>query len=300
MHFPTRTRPGHPTGLRRRVAGGGRASGRRLAADPVRRKRCGAARHPAPAPPVAVHDAARQLWRTVPMVTHLHGTELLMLEEIEHLAKTWPCAAYWVGRLRSTAYASDRVIVASSHVAQRAMSLLKLDPSGDGRPERSRHRPLPSAAAEYSGEARAAATMACGRAVRLGKSGRTGFDPVHVRGSGGVLDPVSGQARPVLLYVGRSPAPAPALLLRAYAPVRLLWARFRRSATDLGWPSRRVGGRTPIHARARIALDGVFFVGWRDHDDLRLSLRLRRPLVAHPSTRRSARSTWRRWPPACR
>ena len=31
-----------------------------------------------------LHDAAQRLWPTVPTVTHLHGTELLMLEEIEH------------------------------------------------------------------------------------------------------------------------------------------------------------------------------------------------------------------------
>jgi hypothetical protein len=45
-----------------------------------------------------LHDAARQLWPTVPTITHLHGTELLMLEEIEHSTKSWPHAKYWADR----------------------------------------------------------------------------------------------------------------------------------------------------------------------------------------------------------
>jgi hypothetical protein len=102
-----------------------------------------------------LHDAARQLWPTVPTVTHLHGTELLMLEEIEHWTKPWPHAAYWADRLRATAGASDRVIVASSHVAQTRDDLAQAGTrSGDGRPERSRHRPLPSAPAEHPGKNR--------------------------------------------------------------------------------------------------------------------------------------------------
>ena len=65
------------------------------------------------------------------------------------------------------------------------------------------------------------------------------------------VDPVSGQARPVLLYVGRfTRAKRLPLLLRAYARVRLRLGS-AAPAADLGRPSRRVGGRTPIHARAR-------------------------------------------------
>lgn len=228
-----------------------------------------------------LHDAARQLWPTVPTVTHLHGTELLMLEEIEHSTKTWPYAAYWVGRLRAMAGASDRVIVASSHVAQRAMSLLRLEPDrvtviANG-VDTGHFRPL-----RLSTPAKLALLRRWLVDEPLGwdESGQPGSIRYTPADLAAFVDPTSGQARPVLLYVGRFTRPKRLpLLLRAYAKVRL---RLGSAAPLLIWGGHpgEWEGEHPYTLVRELALDGVFFVGWRDHDDLRLGFGCADLLVA--------------------
>ena len=79
-----------------------------------------------------LHDAAEQVFPDVPVVTHLHGTELLMLEQIEQyssakgieLPASWRYAGYWVDRLRATAQRSDRILAVSTDHAARAVRIL--------------------------------------------------------------------------------------------------------------------------------------------------------------------------------
>src|SRR5687767_1224149 len=57
-----------------------------------------------------IHESAARVAPGVPVVGHLHGTELLMLEAIEAAPGRWPHAAEWVERMRRWAGACERLI----------------------------------------------------------------------------------------------------------------------------------------------------------------------------------------------
>ncbi|HEY6761164.1 MAG TPA: glycosyltransferase family 4 protein [Baekduia sp.] len=75
-----------------------------------------------------LHEAAARVAPGVPVVTHLHGTELLMLEEIADGAP-WPYAQAWVRRMRRWAQNSERLLVLSPSQVARAVELLGIDES---------------------------------------------------------------------------------------------------------------------------------------------------------------------------
>jgi glycosyltransferase involved in cell wall biosynthesis len=75
-----------------------------------------------------LHEAAARVAPGVPVVTHLHGTELLMLEEIAEGAR-WPHAEAWQERMRRWAQGSERVLVLSPGQVERAEALLGVDAS---------------------------------------------------------------------------------------------------------------------------------------------------------------------------
>jgi glycosyltransferase involved in cell wall biosynthesis len=75
-----------------------------------------------------LHEAAARVAPEVPVVTHLHGTELMMLEEIADGAP-WPHARAWRARMRRWAQASERVLVLSPGQIARAHELLGVDPA---------------------------------------------------------------------------------------------------------------------------------------------------------------------------
>jgi hypothetical protein len=72
-----------------------------------------------------LNEAAARAAPGVPIVGHLHGTELLMLETIDSAASRWPHAAAWAERLRRWAHECTTVVVADGAVA-RARDLLGL------------------------------------------------------------------------------------------------------------------------------------------------------------------------------
>src|SRR4051795_9198707 len=74
-----------------------------------------------------INEAARRVAPSVPVVGHLHGTELLMLEAIEAGAP-WRHGAAWVERMRAWAARCRRLIVLSDTQVQRAQQLLAIDP----------------------------------------------------------------------------------------------------------------------------------------------------------------------------
>jgi glycosyltransferase involved in cell wall biosynthesis len=74
-----------------------------------------------------LHEAAARVAPEVPVVTHLHGTELLMLEEIADGAP-WPHGAAWVRRMRRWAQRSERLLVLSPGQVDRAVQLLGIAP----------------------------------------------------------------------------------------------------------------------------------------------------------------------------
>src|SRR3954454_15489412 len=75
-----------------------------------------------------IHEAAARIAPDVPVVGHLHGTELLMLEAIERDPDRWPYGRRWAERLRAWAAGAERTILLTESQAERAERLLGLDP----------------------------------------------------------------------------------------------------------------------------------------------------------------------------
>ena len=75
-----------------------------------------------------IHEAASRVAPDVPIIGHLHGTELMMLEEIAGgPPKGWTHAQVWARRMRDWARRCERLIVLSPSEIPRAMGLLGLD-----------------------------------------------------------------------------------------------------------------------------------------------------------------------------
>ena len=78
-----------------------------------------------------IHGAVARALPEVPLVTHLHGTELKMIERALREpdgAPGWEHAAHWVGRMREYAQRSRRLIVISPHDSEEAERLLGVEP----------------------------------------------------------------------------------------------------------------------------------------------------------------------------
>ncbi|HET9302426.1 MAG TPA: glycosyltransferase family 4 protein [Propionibacteriaceae bacterium] len=238
-----------------------------------------------------LHDAAESVWPDVPVVTHLHGTELLMLEHIEQysgaggkgspigLSESWRHAEYWTERLRATAQRSNHILAVSTDHAVRAVRILGVPedhvtvvPNGV---DTERFRPLNLTARERLALLR---RWLVDEPLGWDESGRPG----SVRYSPADLSAFTDTTglRPVLLYVGRFTAVKRLpLLLRAYARVR---AQLGPVAPLLIWGGHpgEWEGEHPYSLVTKERIDGVFFVGWRGHEDLRLGLGCAEIMVA--------------------
>ena len=71
-----------------------------------------------------INEAARRIAPHVPVVAHLHGTELLMLEEIDGGAVSWPHAEAWAQRMRRWARQAHTLVVPSRAQLPRVRSVL--------------------------------------------------------------------------------------------------------------------------------------------------------------------------------
>jgi glycosyltransferase involved in cell wall biosynthesis len=75
-------------------------------------------------------EAAARVAPDVPIVGHLHGTELLMLERIAAGPPAgWSHAAAWSGRMRRWAARCERLVLLSGSQVARARDLLGIDPA---------------------------------------------------------------------------------------------------------------------------------------------------------------------------
>jgi glycosyltransferase involved in cell wall biosynthesis len=76
-----------------------------------------------------IHEAARRVAPAVPVVGHLHGTELLMLERIADGAPpSWRHADAWARRMRDWARGCQRILLLSRSQLERARRVLDIDP----------------------------------------------------------------------------------------------------------------------------------------------------------------------------
>ena len=228
-----------------------------------------------------LHDAVERCWPSQPIVTHLHGTELLMLERIAAGSPAgWDYAGYWAGRLRTAAARSAHVLTVSPDHKQRALAVLPLPPERisvvPNGVDLDRFRRRPVSTAERLALLR---RWLVDDPQGWDESGVVGSVRYRLSDLDAFIDPVTRQPRPVLLFVGRfTEVKRLPLLLRAYARVR---AAVGPAAPLLVWgghPGEWEGEHPVTVARAE-GVEGVFFTGWRGHDELPLGLSLADLLV---------------------
>jgi glycosyltransferase involved in cell wall biosynthesis len=202
-----------------------------------------------------VHEAAARVASDVPVVGHLHGTELLMLEEIADGAD-WPYAQAWVDRMRRWARRCARLVVLSETQIERAVTLLDIDPArcvvlpNGFDPERFHHLDVDRAAHwrrhlvdEPQGTGPDGATIA--------------YDDISALTTGTVLLSVSR-----FTAVKRIP-----LLIEAFATARSVLKR-RAALVLVGGHPGEYEGEHPADTIARLGVPDVFLAGWHDHDEL--------------------------------
>ena len=212
-----------------------------------------------------IHEAAERSFGHVPRIGHLHGTELLMLREIdEGPPPGWDHAGEWAERMRRWARGCERLLVLSPDAVRRVPRLLGVDPArvvwapNGFDPEGFDRRPL-------GGEQRLAHWRRW--LVEEPQGWDESGDPGSVRYEEAQIEPFRAGGR-VLLYVGRfTEVKRIPLLIRAHARAR---ERFERAAPLVllgGFPG-EWEGEHPLAVVRETGDPDVFLAGWRGHDDL--------------------------------
>ena len=207
-----------------------------------------------------INEAAARVAPGVPVVGQLHGTELLMLEQIDADPRPdWPHAAAWARRMRRWARSCTRLIVAPGAV-ERAVSVLGVP----------RERIV---------------TIANGVDIELFQGTAVdresfwhetlieaprGWLPGRPAGSARYrAADVSALARgPVLVYVGRFTAVKRlVLLIEAFGQVQQRLATPAGLVLVGGHPG-EYEGEHPAQTAARLGVPQVFLAGWHTHEEL--------------------------------
>jgi glycosyltransferase involved in cell wall biosynthesis len=206
-----------------------------------------------------LHEAAARVAPEVPVVTHLHGTELLMLEAIADGAP-WAHAGQWAERMRRWARASERLIVLSPGQVARAAELLGIDPgrcvvSPNGfHPRRFAHRSVDRAAHWRHA------------LVERPRGWRPGAGAGSVRYQPSEIAPLAGA--PLFVAVGRFTAVKRLpLLIRAWADAAPSLPADASLVLVGGYPG-EWEGEHPLDVIAACGAPNVFLAGWQDHDEL--------------------------------
>jgi glycosyltransferase involved in cell wall biosynthesis len=212
-----------------------------------------------------LNEAAERAFPDVPRVGHLHGTELLMLGEIDEGPPAgWAHARAWAERMRRWGRACERLLVLSPDAVRRVPGLLGVDPErvvwapNGFDPEGFDRRPL-------TGETRLAHWR------RWLVEDPRGWDESGVPGSVAYSESDLDAFRdggPVLLYVGRyTEVKRIPLLIRAHARARERCDR-RAPLVLLGGFPGEWEGEHPLSVIRDSGDPDVFLAGWRGHDEL--------------------------------
>jgi glycosyltransferase involved in cell wall biosynthesis len=253
------------------------------------------------------HDSVARCWPQVPVVAHLHGTELKFIEavavraavattlgvslaampdaveadaldtnrldeeQLEVLGTTrwsqWCHGEFWVEHLRHQAAVADHLVVVSPSDRVTAISLLDV-PGG-------RVTEVPNGVDTDRFHPRH-----IDAAWRRALFRRWLVEDPHGTDESGVLGSVAYRetdldrllgtdgTTTVFVYVGRfTAATRVPLLVEAFARARA-WARRPVSLLVWGGHPGEWEGEHPVTTARRVGPDGVFFAGWRGHDDL--------------------------------
>jgi glycosyltransferase involved in cell wall biosynthesis len=208
-----------------------------------------------------LHEAAARVAPDVPVVGHLHGTELLMLERIADGAPaSWRHADVWFERMCRWAARCERVLLLSGTQEARAQRLLGLDPE--------RCTVVPNGFDPDRFKPCTVDREALWRRVLVHEP--RGWRPGEPEGSVRYDEPdVRALAHgTILLSVGRfTEVKRVGLLVQAFARAR---SRFRRPASLVvvgGYPG-EWEGEHPAATIERIGARDVFLAGWQDQTQL--------------------------------
>lgn len=207
-----------------------------------------------------INEAAARVAPDVPVVGHIHGTELLMLEAIASDPGRWPHGREWAERMRAWAARCQRLILLTDSQAERAERLLGTDPA--------RFVVVPNGFDPQLFAPRTVDHRAHWRRhlVDDPQGWEPGGEPGSVRYSDADLEAFDGT--PVLLYVGRYTAVKRiGLLIEAYAHARPGFA-IRAPLVLLGGFPGEWEGEHPLDAIRRTGARDVFLAGWHGHDEL--------------------------------
>lgn len=227
-----------------------------------------------------IHSAAEQLFPTVSRITHLHGTELKFIERV--LSESGAALAggiKWVERMRLAARASRYVVCISEHDRVLASKLLEIDDD--------RLKVIPNGIdierfdrKSWSPEERLALWRRWLVEDPRGwnRSGIPGSITYRVTDLAPFLP--GPRERPVMIFVGRFlKFKRVDLLIRAYALAR---ERYGIDAPLVIWGGApgEWEGNHPFDVASRVGQRGIYFAGWRGHDELPSGLGCSDVLVA--------------------
>jgi glycosyltransferase involved in cell wall biosynthesis len=236
-----------------------------------------------------IHAAAARVFGDAPVVTHLHGTELKMLDATARRdpgPERGPHAAWWAARMGEWARAADATIVISPFQHGEAVRLLGLDPATvhwlpDGVDVDRFTVRSPARDVRRMRWRRWLSQDPQGWDEATGRPGSIRYPAGEVEAA--FFDRQTGEPLPVLIFVGRYLAfKRVPLLVRAYVQAR---ARMSVAAPLVIWGGApgEWEGEHPHTVARELAAEGVYFAGWRGHDDLPLGLANASCFVA-PST----------------
>ena len=208
-----------------------------------------------------INEAAARVAPDVPVIGHLHGTELLMLEEIEEGAPaSWRHAEAWGERLREWAQRCDRLLLLSPSQLPRVERLLGVGadrctvlPNGV---DLDRFRPVDVRPAEHWRRHLADEPQGWGPGGEEGSIRYTAEEAERVA------------AHPVVLYVGRfTKVKRVGLLIRAWARVQETLAE-PASLVIVGGHPGEWEGEHPATVIEQTGARDVYLAGWHSHETL--------------------------------
>jgi glycosyltransferase involved in cell wall biosynthesis len=208
-----------------------------------------------------MNEAAARAFPDVPVVGHLHGTEVLMLNAIDDGPPDgWEFAVAWAERMRGWAQRCERLLVLSPDAVDRVPDLLGVDPDrvvwapNGFEPDSFDWRPID----RLELWRRWLVEEPRGWSPESPKPGSVSY-------SEGDLDALEGT---VLVYSGRyTEVKRIPLLIRAFARARSRFAGPAALVLIGGYPGEWEGEHPLDVVRATDASD-VFLAGWRGHDEL--------------------------------
>jgi glycosyltransferase involved in cell wall biosynthesis len=206
-----------------------------------------------------LNEAAAREFPGTPVIGHIHGSELLMLERLTLSPPAgWIYGGRWAQRLSEWAAGCARIVVNSPEGLKRASHLLDIDPDRfvlipNGFPD-----DFAPSEIDRSGHWRR-------QLVERPQGWRPSSQPGSVRYEEAELEALGGT---VLVAVGRfTEVKRLPLLIEAYGRAR---PRFDdRTALVLvgGYPG-EWEGEHPLETIERLSVPGVFLAGWHPHESL--------------------------------